>query len=51
MNELMNYIHYLYLYVFLFIHKMMKAYPSRPSSDDHYIREEVMLRRTMVLNI
>jgi hypothetical protein len=51
MNELMNHIHYLYPYVFLFTHKIMKACPSRPSSDDHYIRKEVMLRRTKVLNI
>jgi hypothetical protein len=46
----MSYIHYIYPYVFLFIYNMIKACPSRPSSDDHYTREEIMLRKTKVLN-
>jgi hypothetical protein len=37
MNESMSYIRYFHLYVFLFIYKTMKACPSWPSSDDHYI--------------
>jgi hypothetical protein len=36
---------HLYLYA-----EMMKACPSWPSSEDHYIREEIMLRRTKVFN-
>jgi hypothetical protein len=36
----MNCIHY--HHVFLSIYEIMKACPSWPSSDDHYIREEVM---------
>jgi hypothetical protein len=47
-NEPMNYIHY--RYVFLIIHEMMKACPSWPSSDEHYIQDEVMLQRTKVIN-
>jgi hypothetical protein len=35
MNESMICIHYIYLCVFLFIYNMMKACPSRPSSDNH----------------
>jgi hypothetical protein len=29
---------------------MMKVCPSRPSSNEHYTLEEIMLRRTKVLN-
>jgi hypothetical protein len=29
---------------------MMKVCPSCPSSENHYIREEIMLRRTKVFN-
>jgi hypothetical protein len=38
------------LFAFSLIYKMMKACPSSPSSDDHYIREEMMLRKTKILN-
>jgi hypothetical protein len=30
--------------------EMMKVCPSRPSSEDHYIPREIMLRRTKVSN-
>jgi hypothetical protein len=30
---------------------MMKASPSRPSSEDHYILREIMLRRTKDFNV
>jgi hypothetical protein len=30
---------------------MMKVYPSWPSSEDHYIQEEILLRRTKALTI
>jgi hypothetical protein len=59
-NELLVYNNY-YLHPFIFLRilklsylysclydKMMKVCPSRPSSEDHYIREEIMLRRTKV---
>ena len=36
---------YTYKYV-----KMMKVCPSWPSSEDHYILEEIMLRRTKGIN-
>jgi hypothetical protein len=29
---------------------MMKVHPSQPSSEDHYILREIMLRRTKGLN-
>jgi hypothetical protein len=29
---------------------MMKVRPSQPSSEDRYIRREIMLRRTKVIN-
>jgi hypothetical protein len=62
-NGLLIYSNY-YLYSFVFfcipllsclyscLHdKMMKVWPSWPSSEDHYIREEIMLRRTKALTI
>jgi hypothetical protein len=36
---------YTYMYV-----EMMKICPSLPSSEDHYILEEIMLRRTKGIN-
>jgi hypothetical protein len=30
---------------------MMKVCPSRPSSEDHYILREIMLRRTKGINL
>jgi hypothetical protein len=30
---------------------MMKVYPSQPSSEDHYILREIMLRRMNGINI
>jgi hypothetical protein len=36
--------------MFTLHHKMMKVCPSWPSSEDHYIREEIMLRRTKVFD-
>jgi hypothetical protein len=30
---------------------MMKVYPSQPSSEDHYILREIMLRRTKGIDI
>jgi hypothetical protein len=38
------------LYELLFL-RMMKVRPSKPSSEDHYIRKEMMLRRTKVPNL
>jgi hypothetical protein len=50
MKEPTGYICCFHFFAFLLINKMMKACPSRPSSDDHYIHEEMMLRKTKVLN-
>jgi hypothetical protein len=35
---------------FLLYINMMKVCPSRPSSDEHYTLEEIMLQKTNVLN-
>jgi hypothetical protein len=46
-------IYILLCFVCLYLHsitKMMKVRPSRPSSEDHYIPREIMLRRTKVSN-
>jgi hypothetical protein len=41
----------LHMSLFIFLHiKMMKVCPSRPSSKDHYILREIMLRRMKVFN-
>jgi hypothetical protein len=39
-----------HLYELLFL-RMMKVCPSRPSSEDHYIRNEMMFHRTNVPNL
>jgi hypothetical protein len=48
MNRPVTYNHCIYPCVSLFIYNMLKACPSRPSSDGHWIWEEAMLRRTKV---
>jgi hypothetical protein len=50
MKRLISYICHCYLFVFWFIHKMMKTYPSWPSSTKHYIHEEIMLQKMKDLN-
>jgi hypothetical protein len=39
----------MFLLVLLYT-KMMKAHPSQPLSEDHYILKEIMLRRMKVFN-
>jgi hypothetical protein len=43
---------FLFIFIFVFIsyHKMMKVCPSLPSSEDHYIREEIMFQRAKAFN-
>jgi hypothetical protein len=43
-------LYFIYSYLYSFT-DMMKACPSCPSSEDHYIIKEVMLRRTKVFNL
>ena len=50
MNKSISCICHFYLFVFQFIHKMMKACPSKPLSDEHYIHEKIMLQKTKVFN-
>jgi hypothetical protein len=49
-NESMTCIFYIGICVFQSIDNMMKACPSWPSSDDHWIQEEIMLWGTKVFN-
>jgi hypothetical protein len=50
MNKSISCICHFYLFVFWFIHKMMKVCPSKSSSDEHYIHGEIMLQKTNVFN-
>jgi hypothetical protein len=44
----MSYILYVCLFTLLFIYEMMKACPSRPSSNGHYVCNEIMLQKVKV---
>jgi hypothetical protein len=41
---------HLSIYIYAYMIKMMNVCPSSPSCEDHYIQEEIMLRKKKVFN-